>query len=228
MKKGFYKKLVLVASIFGIILFFFYFFKLNTYITLDRFKQNRELFIQMVHNRYVLSVFLYILLYAIGIALSFPSASLFTLVGGFLFGAIPGTIYSCIGATIGATIAFLLVRNVIGDHVQKKYTRQLQGFNASLEEDGISFLLFVRLVAIIPFFIINILAGFSNVSLWTFVWTTAVGIIPGSLVYSFAGEQLNAIDSVQDIFTVKIMIAFVLLSLLALIPILIKRITVKK
>jgi len=227
MKKGHYKTIIFATVIVGIILLF-HFSGIGNYLTLDRFKVHRELFVSMVHNRYALSAFLYALFYALGVALSFPSASLFTLVGGFLFGAIPGAIYSCIGATVGATLSFLLVRNVIGERFQKKYAKQLQTFNESLQEDGISFLLFVRLVAIIPFFIINILAGFSNVSLWTFAWTTAVGIIPGSLVYSFAGEQLHTIDSVRDIFSPKVMLAFVFLALLALLPMLIKKIKRKR
>ncbi len=223
LKKGFYKKLIFAALLIGAIVLL-RFSGVGDYFTLEKFKEHREWFIQMVQGRYVLSSFLYILFYTIGMAFSFPSASLFTLAGGFLFGFIPGAIYSCIGATLGAAIAFSLVRNFVGNRFQKKYAKQLETFNKSLEEDGISFLLFVRLIAVIPFFLINICAGFSNVSLWTFVWTTAVGIIPGSLVYSFAGQQLHTIDSVRDIFSPKVIAAFLLLASLALLPLIIKKI----
>ena len=75
---------------------------------------------------------------------------------------------------------------------------------------------------IIPFFMINLVAGLTPISLWTYGWTTAIGITPGSFVFAFAGQQLGNISSARDVFTIQIMIAFALLALLALVPTIIK------
>ena len=103
--------------------------------------------------------------------------------------------------------------------VQNKNQKRLGWFNEQVKLYGIYYLIFMRFLALIPFFVGNLLAALSEVSLWTFVWTTSVGIIPGSLVYAFAGRQLTTIDSIQDVFSWNILLAFLLLALLALTPV---------
>lgn len=177
-----------------------------------------------VAKNYVLSVFLYILFYITIISLSLPAAMLTTVAGGYLFGIVPGAVYANIGATLGATVSFLTVRHLIGKYIQDRYKEKLAGFNAAMKEDGILYLLAVHLIAVIPFFVINMLAGLTDIPLWTFMWTTSLGILPGSLVYTFAGRQLHTINSVHDIFSPGVLTAFALLTLLSLLPIIIKRI----
>ena len=94
-------------------------------------------------------------------------------------------------------------------------------FNKAMKLYGKNYLLVIRFVAVIPFFLVNILVGLTNLSLWTFIWTTAIGILPGSLVYTFAGQQLNEIESLRDIFSFNILLAFFFLALLALLPIIV-------
>jgi uncharacterized membrane protein YdjX (TVP38/TMEM64 family) len=110
------------------------------------------------------------------------------------------------------------VRYLIGSYIQKKYRDQLASFNRALASGQVSYLLAIHFIAIIPFPLINLLAALTHVPLWTFIWTTAVGILPGSLIYAFAGNQLTTIHSLKDIFSFNIMVAFVLLALLALLP----------
>ena len=198
------------------------------YINLDYIRANRLRFLNHVKDYPLSSALIYMVVYTGAVALLFPSASLLTLLGGFLFGALYGTLYTVIAATLGATLAFVLVRYVFGNQLQKHYAVQLARFNRMLERDGISYLLFMRLVAVIPFFIANICAGLTNIPLVSFVWTTFVGIIPGSLIYSFAGEQLQSIASVRDIFTWKMLFVFILLGCMALIPVLIRQFRNKK
>jgi uncharacterized membrane protein YdjX (TVP38/TMEM64 family) len=140
-----------------------------------------------------------------------------------LFGTFLGAVYANIGATLGAIGAFLLVRYSFGAALQRKYAQQLVRFNKAMHEEGMSYLLSVHFIAVIPFFLVNILAGLTQVPLWTFIWTTSVGIFPGSLVYAFAGQQLNTIENVRDIFSLKLLLAFLLLAMLAALPILIKK-----
>lgn len=196
---------------------------IRNYINVAQLKEQRTYLQAMVEQHYLRSVFLYIVLYTAVVAFSLPVAAVFTIAGGFLFGILFGAIYANIGATLGAIIAFLLVRYLIGNAVQQKYQVQLARFNEQFKAHGTSFLLSIHFIAVIPFFLINAFAGLTQVSLWTFIWTTSVGIFPGALVYAFAGQQLNAIQTVRDVFSPNIIIAFALLALLAMVPMLFKK-----
>lgn len=200
-----------------------YFFNIPQYLNLATIKQYKDLLLTTVKNNYWLSVLGYILIYIIAIAFSLPGAAALSIAGGFLFGTLPAIPFIVIGATSGAVLAFLSVRYVIGDWLQQRYKKRLHTFNQELKTYGSSYLLSSRLIPIFPFFLINILAALTQIPLLTFTWTTAIGIIPSALVFSFAGSRLHEIESVKDIFTPEVLLAFLLLSLFALLPVIIKR-----
>jgi uncharacterized membrane protein YdjX (TVP38/TMEM64 family) len=193
------------------------------YVTLNAVREKRELLAQFVMAHYGWAVLMYMLWYVVIVTLALPLTALSTVVGGFFFGTIPAVIYTNIGATVGATSFFLLVRYLWRDIVQKQYQHRLVWFNAQVKLHGAYYLISMRFLAFIPFFVENLLAGLSEVSAWTFAWTTSVGIIPGSLVYAFAGKQFTTINSIRDIFSFNIVLAFALLALLALVPIFVQR-----
>jgi len=143
---------------------------------------------------------------------------LLNMVGGFFFGTIPGALFAIFGATVGATISFLLIRDLFGKVFQEQYKDRLKAFNREFKRYGYSYLLLLHVVMIVPLFVPNILAGLAHVSLWTFIWTTAVGIIPGSLTFSFAGQQLMSINSIQEVISARFILSIFLLLLLALTP----------
>lgn len=194
----------------------------TNYMNLATLKENKEFLHNFVAEHYFLSVAYYIITYALVGAFSFPFASLVTLTGGFLFGTLLGTIYTNIGATIGALIAFLIYRYLFGTWVREHYSHRLVVFNREIEESGAWYLVGIRLIAIIPFFMANALASVAPISLKTFIWTTSIGIIPASLVYSFAGEQLDTINSMRDIFSGRVMFAFALLMFLIIVPVIVQ------
>lgn len=209
---------ILLAIIFGI-----RFTGVGNYLTMEHLKANRDYLQLLVQENYLRSVLIYIAFY-IGIAaLSLPLAALLTVAGGFLFGVFFGAVYANIGATIGATISFLLVRHLLGSMLQQKYAKQLVRFNEEVNQYGANYLLTMHLIALVPFFVVNILAGLTNISLWTFIWTTSAGIFPGAFVYTFAGQQLGTINTMRDILSLKILLAFGLLGLLALVPMILQR-----
>lgn len=205
------------------VLILIYFFNIPQYLNLATIKQYKDLLLDMVTDNYWLLVCGYILMYILITAFLLPGAGALSIAGGFFFGTIPATIYIIIGATCGALLAFLSVRYLIGSWLQKQYENQLKAFNREIKTYGSSYLLSLRLIPIMPFFVANILAALTKISLKTFVWTTAIGIIPGALVFSFTGNQLQEIESVKDIFTPPMLLAFLLLSLLALLPVVIKK-----
>ena len=165
---------------------------------------------------------IFVLIYIAAVALSIPGATILTLTAGFLFGFI-GVIYVNIGASAGAVLAFLAARYLIGDWVQRRYGEKLASFNKEIAENGYNYLLTLRFIPLFPFFLINIFAGLTRVPLTVFAWTTMVGILPGSFVYIYTGRQLGIIDKPGDILSWQIILAFVLLGLLVLSPVVIKK-----
>ena len=222
MRKGIVKKILLLVVIVGILVGIRV-SSLGDYLTFENLKQNREYLHNVVDKNYLLSVFLYIVVYIIVAGLSLPGAATMTLAGGFLFGTILAALYVNVGATTGATLAFLVSRYLLGNWIQGKYHDRLQKFNREIEVNGYRYLLTLRLIALFPFYLINIMAGVTTTPIKTFIWTTSVGIFPGSLVYAFAGSRLNYIESPKDIFSPQILLAFALLALLPLLPMVIKK-----
>ncbi len=197
---------------------------IGEYINFARFKAERTELHDYVDTHYPYSVFMYIVIYMLTVTFSIPIAALLTVAGGFLFGTILGSLYANIGATIGAVFLFLIVRHLLGKGMQKRYGVQLDRFNNEMKKYGTMYLLLVHFVAVVPFFLINVFAGLTQVSIWTFIWTTSLGILPGSLVYAFAGRQLQCIESLKDIFSFNVVMVFILLALLAIVPMSIQRV----
>jgi uncharacterized membrane protein YdjX (TVP38/TMEM64 family) len=216
------KRIIFIVLILGVIAII-RLADIDRYLTFENLKENKSYLQQIVEDNYLPSVVGYIVTYVLVVAFSIPGATILTLCGGFLFGVMVGAMYVNAGATTGATLAFLFCRYVAGKWVQNKYHDKLTTFNRELSENGYRYLLTLRFIPVFPFFLINILAGLTKISLRTFVWTTALGILPGSLVYTFAGSQLNEIESVADIFSTRILIAFILLALFVLVPLIFNR-----
>jgi uncharacterized membrane protein YdjX (TVP38/TMEM64 family) len=223
-----YKKRIILLVIILTTIAIIRFSGVDRYLTFENLQENKFRLQQIVEGNYLRSIGGYVLLYIVVVAFSIPGATILTLSGGFLFGVIWGAVYVNVGATTGAALAFLFCRYVAGEWVQNKYGDKLNKFNKELEENGYRYLLALRLIPVFPFFMINIFAGLTKFSLRTFIWTTSVGILPGSLVYAFAGNQLNAIESVKDIFSAKIIGAFSLLALFVLFPVIVNYIKRKR
>lgn len=177
---------------------------------------------QVIYH-YWRTVFLYIVCYLIVVIAGLPLVGLMSITGGLLFGIVMGIVYIVIAATIGATLFFILVRYVFGMYFQKKYALRLHNFNYMIEKKGWIYLLILRCIAIIPFFMVNIFAALTKIPLTTFVWTTSIGILPTSYIFTYAGSQLNRIGSLQDFFSSRIMIVIGLLLILIVSPLIINK-----
>ena len=197
--------------------------RIGSYVTLAGLQEQRHYLEMFVDKHYVLSALIFMILYALVVIIALPLPALFTLTGGFLFGTVLGTLYSSIGATVGALLFFILIRHSLGASIQKRYKNQLARFNARVKKYGTSYIIAIRFIAFIPFFIQNIMIGLTKISLLKYSWTTIVGIVPGSFVYAYAGQQLAEIGSIKDVFSGSILIAFILLALLGLVPIVIQQ-----
>ncbi|MBI4650012.1 TVP38/TMEM64 family protein [Candidatus Desantisbacteria bacterium] len=226
MKTSFKKITVLILIIISVLLIKNT--KFGNHLTFENLKNNKEYLNSFVKQNYLSSVFLYIIIYILVVSLSIPGAAILTLAAGYLFGITPGAIYVNFGATTGAGLAFLFTRYILGEWMQKTYQDKLAKFNNEIKTNGYSYLLMMRLLPVFPFFLINILAALTTIPFITFIWTTSVGIIPGSLVYVSAGSQLNTISSLKDIVSLKILFTFIVLMLFVLIPIIRNKVKARK
>jgi len=202
-------------------------FGLDAFLTAETFRLYRGELLAVTAAHYATVAALFTAFYIIVTALSIPGAAILSLAAGFLFG-FTGIIYVNIGASGGAILAFLTARYLVGDWLQKRYSGRLVSFNKEMAENGYHYLLTLRFIPLFPFFLVNILAGLTRVPLATFAWTTVVGILPGSFVYIYTGRQLGIIEKPGDIFSCPMILAFVLLGLLVLSPVLIRKLMKKK
>lgn len=193
-------------------------------VNLEMIKQQRETLLGLVEAHPVLSVLTFIVLYATVVALSLPIAVLMTLTGGLLFGKWLGTVIIVIAATAGATLVFLIARSALGNTLREQAGPLYKRVASNMEQNAVGYMLFMRLVPLFPFFLVNIVPALFNVRLVPYVLTTFFGIIPGTFVYANVGKELGSIESLGDIASPRTLIAFTLLGLFALIPTLYKQI----
>ncbi|MFZ5874769.1 MAG: TVP38/TMEM64 family protein [Nitrospirota bacterium] len=194
-------------------------FDLGRYLTLASLKANKDLLRAYTDSHYAASVIIFIVAYCVQTALSLPGAVIFTLTGGFLFGTALGTLYVNVGATSGAVLAFLVARYLFRDAVERRFGARLETIHRGFGRNAFNYLLTLRLIPLFPFFLVNLASGLTRIPLPTYATATAIGIIPASIVYANAGSQLGKIDSLKDVASPEVVSAFVLLGLLALVPV---------
>lgn len=189
------------------------------YLTLETFRQHQANILLFVERHRPVAMLLYIGAY-LATALAMPGALVLTVAGGMLFGTVPAVICANIGATLGSTLAFLVSRHLIGHWFQGRFRTQLASFNDELSRHGPHYLLILRILPVVPFFVVNYGAGLTRIRLTTFLWTTSLGMLPGSLIYAHAGSQLRTITSGGKFLSPGNLLALLLLSLFALLPVL--------
>lgn len=212
MRKG-----VVLAAIVLLVMFFL-FSDLRHLLTLEMLQANRQALVGYYDRHPALVVALFMGGYILQTALALPGAAIFSMAAGAIFGVVMGTLYAVTAATIGAVLSFLATRYLIRDLVLKCFGARMAVINGELERRGVNYLLFLRLVPLFPFFLVNLAAGITGMSLRTFVIGTLVGIIPGGFVYVNAGSALSGIRSLADIVSARTLAGFVLLGVFALVP----------
>jgi len=156
-------------------------------------------------------------IYVILAALSVPAAWMLSVVAGALFGRFLGAAIAVTAATIGATFAFWSSRFLLRDWVNARFGESAEAFNRGFERDGACYLFSLRLVPIVPFFLINLGMGLTPISAFTFVWVTLIGMLPGAFLYANAGSELGKIESPRDVLSPGIIISLALLGIAPLV-----------
>ncbi len=218
-KKLIERLLVVAAGIVGVFLFFY--FDLHQYLSLDYLKESQEKFQNLYKANKVTVIGVYVLVYIVVTALSLPGAAVLTLAGGGLFGFWVGLVAVSFASTIGATIACGVSRFLLQDWVQNRFGDKLKMINEGIDKEGAFYLFSLRLIPVVPFFVINLVFGLTRIPLLRFFWVSQLGMLAGTAVYVNAGKELGKIDSLGGILSPGLILSFVILGLF---PISVKKI----
>ena len=203
--------LVLLVAV-GIGIFFG--FDLGRFLTLEALAElEAELTTWVRENPWVASAS-YFAAYVAVTALSLPGAAVMTLAGGAVFGFVWGLGLASLSSSIGATLAFLVARVVLGDWVQRRFEAELARINEGIERDGAFYLFTLRLAPLFPFFVVNLVMGMTKIRPFPFYWVSVIGMLPGTAAFVFAGTQLAEIRSIGDVIDPGLIAAFTVLGLL--------------
>ena len=204
---------------------------LRPYLSFDALAAHREALETFVAGNYAVAVAVFLAVYVGIVALSLPGATIATLAGGFLFGLFPGVIYNAGAATLGAVLIFLAARMGLGERLSARIdasSGRINRLKRGLDRDQWSVLFLMRLVPVVPFFVANVIPGLLAVPLHRYVVTTALGILPGAVVYTSVGAGLGEVFDAGErpdfgvIFEPHILLPLLGLSLLAALPILLR------
>jgi pyruvate/2-oxoglutarate dehydrogenase complex dihydrolipoamide dehydrogenase (E3) component/uncharacterized membrane protein YdjX (TVP38/TMEM64 family) len=210
------KKILTLAAV-ALAIGAFFVFDLGRFLSLDYLKSSQAAFAELYARQPLRVAGAYFLIYVAATALSLPGAAIITLAGGAIFGLGWGTLIVSFASSIGATLAFLVSRFVLGGTVEAKFGKRLAEINRGVEKDGAFYLFTLRLIPVVPFFLINLLMGLTKMKARTFYWVSQIGMLAGTLVYVNAGTQLAQIESLQGILSPGLIGSFVLLGTFPLI-----------
>lgn len=189
------------------------------YLTLDTIKAHRDALLAFTDQHFAAALLVAFFVYAGATAFSLPGGLLLSLTMGFIFGRWIGSALVVTAATVGAVIVFLAARYIIADFARRKLGTLGARINAGFTEHAFSYMLFLRLVPVFPFFLVNLAPAFTSIPLRTYALATFIGIIPGTFVFVNLGQTLGRIDSLQGLVSLQTLGAFALLGVFALIPI---------
>ena len=195
----------------------FFLLDLDSYFSLANLQSQHGALTSYVAEQPLKAAGLYLLVYVAMAGLSLPGASLVTLLGGALFGVLWGTVLVSFASTIGASIAFLFARYVFRASIDDRFGAKLKTLNDGIEKEGAFYLFTVRLIPVIPYFVVNLLMGLTHIRLWVFFIVSQLGMLPATLVYVNAGTQLGKLNNLSDILSVKLILSFAALGLLPLV-----------
>ncbi len=181
--------LILVAAVVG-------YFTLRDQLTFETLRENREALLAFRDQNYIVLALVFVAAYVAIVAFSLPGAAVASVTGGFLFGLVAGTVFNVVSATIGAMLIFLAARAGLGRMLEARIETsegRMRQIKQRLNENEVSVMFLMRLVPVVPFFVANLLPALVGVRFRNFLLTTALGIIPGALVFTSIGVGLGEV-----------------------------------
>ena len=196
-------------------------FDLDQFLSFENIKKSQNSLQSLINENYLFYYVIFFIVYILITTFALPFAAIKTIIAGALFGLIPGVLLTSFASSIGSTLCFLMSRFVLRNYVENKYRKYVEKVNSGIIKDGIFYLFFLRLSPIFPFFIINLIFGLTKMKAITFYIVSQIGMLIGTVVFVNAGVQLAKINSISDILSFEIIIAFMLIGL---VPFIIKKI----
>ncbi len=210
------KQIAILAAVAAAVLAFFV-LDLGRFLSLENLKSSRDALVAAYQAEPLKVGGAFFAVYVAVTALSLPGALILTLAAGAIFGFWAGLFIVSFASSMGATLAFLAARHVLGDSVQKKFANRMAGINSGIEKDGAFYLLTLRLIPAVPFFVVNLLMGLTKMKTGVFYAVSQVGMLLGTAVYVNAGTQIAGITSLKGILSPALLGSFVLLGLFPLV-----------
>ena len=206
----------------------FFAFGLGRYLSFAALKEHQAEWRAFVQDHAIAAMLVYTAVYAVVVALSIPVAVLLTLIGGFLFGATAALPMVVFAATLGATLIFLAARSSLGGLLEAKAGPWFARLERGFRRDQWSYMFFLRLTPLVPFFIVNVVPAFLGVDLLCFVVATFFGIMPLTFIFTLAGASIgDVLDagafSIEGILTPKLIFALTGLGVAAILPAILRR-----
>ena len=189
-----------------------------SYLSLEGIKQHRDALLAFTHAHYAQSLLIAFLAYVTATSLSIPSGTLFALLLGFLFGRWVATALIVIGGTIGTALLFLTIRYLFADALRQRLGPRARRVEAGFTRNAFSWMLFLRLTPMVPYFLVNLIPTVTGIRLRTYALATMLGIIPVTFVFTNLGQTLGRIDSMHDLLSPEALTALALLAVMALVP----------
>ncbi|MGE4369147.1 MAG: FAD-dependent oxidoreductase [Burkholderiaceae bacterium] len=198
------------------------YFNPGQWLTLETLKQSRQA-LQAWHGEApISSTLIFFAVYVVATALSVPGALILTLAAGAIFGFATGLLVVSFASSVGALLAFLAARYLLRDAVQRRFGKSLARINQGMREDGMLYLLTLRLVPLFPFWLVNLLMGLTPLTATRYYGISQLGMLPGTAVYVNAGTQLASIESTAQILSAELLGSLILLGVF---PLLAKAVT---
>ena len=190
----------------------FWFFDLGHWLRLETLKARQTELLALYDARPLTVIAVYMAVYVTVTALSLPGAVILTLAGGALFGLWTGLVVVSLASTAGATLAFLAARYLLRDSVTRRFGARLDEVHRGMDRNGAFYLFTLRLVPLVPFFVINLVMGLTKMPARRYAWVSQLGMLPGTLVYVNAGTALGGLQSLSGIVSPQLLGAFALLA----------------
>ncbi len=193
---------------------------LGHYLSLEYLQASRERAIVQAHQAPVITSVAFFAVYVLVTGLSLPGAAVMTLAAGAIFGLVWGVLLVSFASSLGATLAFLIARSLLGAWVTRRFGQYLEPINRGFDSEGSFYLFSLRMVPVFPFFVVNLLMGLTRIGVAQFYVVSQIGMLAGTVVFVFAGTQLAEIHKLADVLSPGLMIA---LTLLGVFPLVAKR-----
>jgi uncharacterized membrane protein YdjX (TVP38/TMEM64 family) len=194
----------------------FYLTGLDELVTLSRIKANLTDLQARTDANLGLAVVLFVTVYVVVTGLSLPVSVWLAVLAGALFGRWLGFGVASVSSTLGATLAMLTSRYLLRDWVQRRFGHRYAGYRGHFERDGAYYLVSLRLLPAVPYWLVNLLMGLTPIRTVTFLLASWLGMMPITFLYVNAGTELSKVESPQDVLSANVVIALILLACLPL------------